>query len=344
MSWRRADRPRRPALGRARLRSARAPGALLACADFLLSSGASGRGWSRTRPRRRPDRGPVGFALIGKMAALFALVFVAIGSPTWTRHPVRARLLGVRGVDHAASGCSATDERRRERPDGTARDLVRLPPRLPRRCATSLRRHRSAGPGPGRCSRRRTSSSTTSWARSSCSRSWRSARAATPPPSAARATRGWCRRPKFGLRNLFEVLADTVFGLMAGVMGEKDARALPPLVGTLFFFILFSNLLGADPRLPAADRHAEDQPGAVGPGVPAERTSSACASTAQVLQALPRPDLVADPADAADRAHQPHRAARVALHAAPRQHRRRPRRRAGVLRHLPAASRPCPSW
>src|SRR5262249_8836071 len=39
---------------------------------------------------------------------------------------------------------------------------------------------------------------------------------------------------RFGLRNLFEVLADTVLGLMAGVMGEKAAKRYLPLVGTLF--------------------------------------------------------------------------------------------------------------
>jgi F-type H+-transporting ATPase subunit a len=53
--------------------------------------------------------------------------------------------------------------------------------------------------------------------------------------------------PKLGLRNLFEVLADTVLGLMAGVMGEKAAKRYLPLVGTLFIFILFSNLLGLIP-------------------------------------------------------------------------------------------------
>jgi F-type H+-transporting ATPase subunit a len=60
--------------------------------------------------------------------------------------------------------------------------------------------------------------------------------------------------PKFGLRNLFETLADTVFGLMASVMGEKQARRYLPLIGTLFFFILFSNLLALIPGfLPPTD-------------------------------------------------------------------------------------------
>jgi F-type H+-transporting ATPase subunit a len=59
---------------------------------------------------------------------------------------------------------------------------------------------------------------------------------------------------KFSLRNLFEVLADTVLGLMAGVMGEKAAKKYLPLVGTFFMFILFSNLLGLFPGfLPPTD-------------------------------------------------------------------------------------------
>ncbi len=60
--------------------------------------------------------------------------------------------------------------------------------------------------------------------------------------------------PKFGLRNLFETLADTIFNLMASVMGEKHARKYLPLIGTLFFFILFSNLLALIPGfLPPTD-------------------------------------------------------------------------------------------
>jgi F-type H+-transporting ATPase subunit a len=60
--------------------------------------------------------------------------------------------------------------------------------------------------------------------------------------------------PKFGLRNLFETLADTIFNLMASVMGEKGARKYLPLIGTLFFFILFSNLLALIPGfLPPTD-------------------------------------------------------------------------------------------
>jgi len=60
--------------------------------------------------------------------------------------------------------------------------------------------------------------------------------------------------PRFGLRNLFEMLSDTVFNLMEGVMGEKEARRYLPVIGTLFFFILFSNLLALIPGfLPPTD-------------------------------------------------------------------------------------------
>ena len=60
--------------------------------------------------------------------------------------------------------------------------------------------------------------------------------------------------PKFGLRNLFELLTDAIFGLMEGVMGEKESRRYLPLIGTLFFFILFSNLLALIPGfLPPTD-------------------------------------------------------------------------------------------
>ena len=60
--------------------------------------------------------------------------------------------------------------------------------------------------------------------------------------------------PRFGLRNLFEMLSDTIFNLMASVMGEKSARRYLPLIGTLFLFILFSNLLALIPGfLPPTD-------------------------------------------------------------------------------------------
>jgi F-type H+-transporting ATPase subunit a len=53
--------------------------------------------------------------------------------------------------------------------------------------------------------------------------------------------------PRFGLRNLFELLADTVYGLMEGVLGPRETRRYLPLIGSLFFFILFCNLLSLIP-------------------------------------------------------------------------------------------------
>jgi F-type H+-transporting ATPase subunit a len=53
--------------------------------------------------------------------------------------------------------------------------------------------------------------------------------------------------PKFGLRNLLETFGDMVFGLMEGPMGAKNTRKYLPLIGSLFLFILFSNLLSLIP-------------------------------------------------------------------------------------------------
>ena len=74
------------------------------------------------------------------------------------------------------------------------------------------------------------------------------------PRSAARATPGLVPPPKLGLRNLFEVLADTVLGLMAASWARRQAQRYLPLVGTLFIFILFSNLFALIPGfLPPTD-------------------------------------------------------------------------------------------
>jgi F-type H+-transporting ATPase subunit a len=51
----------------------------------------------------------------------------------------------------------------------------------------------------------------------------------------------------FGLRNVFELLTEATFNMMAGVMGEKNAKRFLPLIGTLALFILFSNLLALIP-------------------------------------------------------------------------------------------------
>ena len=49
---------------------------------------------------------------------------------------------------------------------------------------------------------------------------------------------------------MFEGLADIVFGLLEGVMGEKNARKFLPFLGSFFIFILFSNLISLVPGLP----------------------------------------------------------------------------------------------
>jgi F-type H+-transporting ATPase subunit a len=52
---------------------------------------------------------------------------------------------------------------------------------------------------------------------------------------------------RLSLRNLFEILAEAIFGLMTGILGEKNARKYLPIIGTLAFFILFSNILALIP-------------------------------------------------------------------------------------------------
>lgn len=53
--------------------------------------------------------------------------------------------------------------------------------------------------------------------------------------------------PRFGARTLLETFGDMVYGLMEGPMGAKNARRYLPLIGSLFLFILFSNLLSLIP-------------------------------------------------------------------------------------------------
>jgi len=52
---------------------------------------------------------------------------------------------------------------------------------------------------------------------------------------------------KMNLRNFFEMTAEGVYGLVEGGMGERNARRFYPLIGTLWIFILFGNLLGLIP-------------------------------------------------------------------------------------------------
>jgi len=59
---------------------------------------------------------------------------------------------------------------------------------------------------------------------------------------------------KFGVRNLFELVLETLLGLAENVLGRKNAERYFPLLGTLVCFILFTNLLGLVPGfLPATD-------------------------------------------------------------------------------------------
>ena len=138
--------------------------------------------------------------------------------------------------------------------------------------------------------------------------------------------------PRFGLRNLFEMLTDAIFNLMESVMGEKEARRYLPLVGTLFLFILFSNLLSLIPGfIPPTDTLKTN----LGLSVLIFRADSCLRGPGprnQVLQALSRTLAAAGAPDAAHRDHQPHRPAGFAGHASAREHQRRPRGRAGLLR------------
>jgi F-type H+-transporting ATPase subunit a len=49
------------------------------------------------------------------------------------------------------------------------------------------------------------------------------------------------------LRNFFEYTAESVYGMVEGAMGEKNAARFFPLIGTLWMFILFGNLIGLVP-------------------------------------------------------------------------------------------------
>ena len=60
--------------------------------------------------------------------------------------------------------------------------------------------------------------------------------------------------PKFGLRAFFEGMAEVVYGLVEGIMGPKDTAKYLPFIGSVFIFVLFSNLLALIPGcLPPTD-------------------------------------------------------------------------------------------
>ena len=52
---------------------------------------------------------------------------------------------------------------------------------------------------------------------------------------------------KMNLRNFFEVMTESVYGMVEGAMGEKNATRFFPLVATLWMFVLFGNLIGLVP-------------------------------------------------------------------------------------------------
>jgi F-type H+-transporting ATPase subunit a len=54
----------------------------------------------------------------------------------------------------------------------------------------------------------------------------------------------------FTFRNMFEILAESLYGFVEGAMGES-ARRFYPLIGALFLFILFANLFALIPGFSA---------------------------------------------------------------------------------------------
>lgn len=52
---------------------------------------------------------------------------------------------------------------------------------------------------------------------------------------------------RMNLRNVFEVMTESVYGMVEGAMGEHNARRFFPLVATLWFFVLFGNIIGLVP-------------------------------------------------------------------------------------------------
>jgi F-type H+-transporting ATPase subunit a len=60
--------------------------------------------------------------------------------------------------------------------------------------------------------------------------------------------------PRMNLRNFFELFCEGILSLMEGVMGRKNAVKYMPFIGSLAFFIFFSNLLALIPGfVPATD-------------------------------------------------------------------------------------------
>ncbi len=67
--------------------------------------------------------------------------------------------------------------------------------------------------------------------------------------------------PDAGLtvRNTFEIVIEWLYDLVAGMVGKTEAKAFFPLVGTLFFYVLISNLSGFIPGfLPATENFSHN--------------------------------------------------------------------------------------
>ncbi|HEY0990687.1 MAG TPA: F0F1 ATP synthase subunit A [Kofleriaceae bacterium] len=56
---------------------------------------------------------------------------------------------------------------------------------------------------------------------------------------------------KLNFRNFFEIVAESLYGFVEGAMGEVNAPRFYPLIGSLFVFILFSNLFALIPGFSA---------------------------------------------------------------------------------------------
>jgi F-type H+-transporting ATPase subunit a len=56
---------------------------------------------------------------------------------------------------------------------------------------------------------------------------------------------------KMNLRNFFEYTAESTYGMVEGAMGEHNAPRFYPLIGALWMFILFGNLIGLIPGFSA---------------------------------------------------------------------------------------------
>ncbi|MDP2317699.1 MAG: F0F1 ATP synthase subunit A [Pseudomonadota bacterium] len=67
--------------------------------------------------------------------------------------------------------------------------------------------------------------------------------------------------PDAGLtvRNVFEIIVEWLYDLVAGMVGKTEAKAFLPLIATLFLYVLFSNLSGFIPGvLPATENFSHN--------------------------------------------------------------------------------------